>query len=194
MVCFSHSFEVDVDQYEEWLKHRDISFRHDAYQFTKTESWACDAIWNDVRITSPTKVCSEPNIANLVAYIVKDLQIAEDIKALGLCTLQMVVRRDHPEDQEFVDHLRSTIEAKQHPVSNEQANAALSSISESGSQFLAMFEEDESDSEVSDNDCQNQAFECVLCRYGPSPEKDMFPCMLCHMNSNAAWSRLELSN
>ena len=157
---------------------------------TETVSWACDALWENIIITSSIKLSSEPSVANLIAYIVRDPQISEDIKSLGLCTFQMIVRPDHLEDQQVVDKLRSAVEVSGSTVSREQANAALSSVSNSVSQFLSMYEEeDESDSESSEEIDPVQEFECVLCRCGPSTEKDMFPCMLCHMNSNAAWSK-----
>lgn len=157
---------------------------------TETVSWACDALWENVIITSSIKLDSEPSVANLIAYIVRDPQVSEDVKSLGLCTFQMIARTDHPEDQQVVDQLRSVVEVSGSTISREQANAALSSVSNNVSQFLSMYEEeDESDPESAEEADPIQEFECVLCRCGPSTEKDMFPCMLCHMNNNSAWSK-----
>lgn len=157
---------------------------------TDTLSWVCDALWEDVIVTSHLEICSSRNIAGLIAYIVKDPQISADIKSLGLCTLQMIVRCNHPEDRQSAEELSSVIEVSANEVSQERANAALSSVFSDLNHFLSMYEDEtESDTEISEESEKTiHEFECVLCRNGPSTDKDMFPCLLCFMDNNAAWS------
>ena len=55
-VVFSSSFDLDVTKYQEWLKQREFTYNNEEIPMTETVSWACDALWENVIITSSIKV------------------------------------------------------------------------------------------------------------------------------------------
>lgn len=132
-------------------------------------------------------------IVGLLGEIIKDPN-GSDLKSLSTEALHMVVRPGHKEDQQVIDDLLKTDETvSSAPNQTEKAKEAMSMINSDLDAFLKMYEEDEEDEKEPEDTGESQelksilpSFVCLLCHEGISQEDDMFPCLLCHYDSNSA--------
>ena len=149
--------------------------------------WLRDALWQEVQVTECPSQCPERSVCGLLVHILKDPGVSKEMHSLVEATMQWMLRDDHPEDKECL----SVQEEDTHvnSAAQNQANQALSSLSSNLDKFLDMYgSENESETEVNENEVVSlvEEFECALCRQGVSKDPDMFPCLLCHFDTNAA--------
>lgn len=153
----------------------------------EVSGWLRDVLWEDVLVTECPSQCPERSVCGLLVHILKDPAVSEEIRSLVETTMQWMLRDDHPEDKEYLSVRKE--EKHVDSATQNQANQALSSLSSNLNKFLDMFDsENESAAEASEDEVVPlvEDFECALCRQGSSKDPNMFPCLLCHFDTNAA--------